>query len=67
MFAKGQPDFAFEVIDAPSIPDERERVFPNRPLFAVLGVLFGLGLGAGAAWLADALARRAARRLRPYP
>jgi uncharacterized protein involved in exopolysaccharide biosynthesis len=67
MFAKGQPDFAFRVIDAPSIPDARERVFPNRPLFAILGVLFGLGLGAGAAWLADTPDRRAAQGLWPHP
>ena len=47
MFAKGQPDFAFQVIDAPSIPDTWERVFPNRPLFAILGVVFGHGSGGG--------------------
>ena len=62
MFAKGQPDFAFEVIDQPTIPDARERVFPNRPLFAVLGVIFGLGLGAGATWLAE---RRKWHALKP--
>jgi uncharacterized protein involved in exopolysaccharide biosynthesis len=67
MFAKGQLDFAFQVIDAPSIPDERERVFPNRPLFAILGLLSGLALGAGAAWAADWWPRRAARRARPSP
>jgi hypothetical protein len=53
MFAKEQPDFAFQVIDAPTIPDERERVFPNRPLFAVLGVIFGLLLGAAAGWAVE--------------
>jgi len=60
MSAKGQPDFAFRVIDAPTIPDERERTFPNRILFAVLGLLAGSVLGLGAVWFAE---RRALRRV----
>jgi uncharacterized protein involved in exopolysaccharide biosynthesis len=67
MFAKGQPDYAFQVIDHPTIPDARERVFPNRPLFAILGVIFGLGLGAGAAWLAETRQRRMFKPMPPYP
>jgi uncharacterized protein involved in exopolysaccharide biosynthesis len=67
MFAKGQPEFAFQVIDQPTIPDLRERVFPNRPLFAVLGVIFGLGLGAGATWLMERHQRRALKLARLYP
>ena len=60
MSAKGQPDFAFQVIDAPTIPDERERVFPNRRLFAILGLICGLGLGSLAAWLMQLRSRPAA-------
>src|SRR6185295_6735052 len=30
MFAKGQSEFAFRVIDPPTIPDDRERVSPQR-------------------------------------
>jgi uncharacterized protein involved in exopolysaccharide biosynthesis len=64
MFAKGQPEFAFRVIDPPTIPDERERVFPKRTLFVALGAILGLVLGFGAVWLADARQRRAALRSR---
>ena len=58
MSAQGQQNFAFRVIDPPTIPDDRERVFPSRILFAVLGLIGGMGLGLGAAWLAE---RRAGR------
>lgn len=67
MFAKGQPDFAFEVIDAPTIPDARERVFPNRPVFAILGLVFGVALGAFAVLLAGWREGRASKRARPRP
>ena len=60
MSANGQPDFAFRVIDAPTIPDDRERVFPSRLLFALLGLIGGVALGAGAVWLAEAWTRRKA-------
>jgi uncharacterized protein involved in exopolysaccharide biosynthesis len=51
MFAKGQPEFAFRVIDAPTIPDDRERVWPQRHLFIMLGFILGCFAGIGAAYL----------------
>ena len=60
MSAKGRPDFAFRVIDAPTIPDDRERVFPSHLLFALLGVIGGVALGASAVWFAEARKRRKA-------
>ena len=42
MFASGQPEYAFRIIDPPTLPDERERVFPQRILFVALGLLSGL-------------------------
>ena len=59
MSAKGQQDFAFRTIDAPTIPDDRERVFPSRVLFAALGLLGGLFLGLLAVWFADRMSRNA--------
>lgn len=41
MFAKGQEEFAFRIIDPPTIPDSRERVWPQRPLFLTLGLILG--------------------------
>ena len=61
MSAQGQQNFAFRIIDPPTIPDERERVFPSRILFALLGLIGGAFLGLGAVWIAD---RRAAGQLR---
>jgi uncharacterized protein involved in exopolysaccharide biosynthesis len=58
MFARGQSDFAFRVIDDATIPDERERVFPKRLLFAALGLVLGGLLAAAAAFAAEARARR---------
>ncbi len=40
-FALVRPDFAFRVIDPPVIPDAKERIFPKRSLFFVLGLLAG--------------------------
>ena len=47
MFATGQADFAFHVIDPPTIPDDHERVFPQRPLFAMMGLVIGCILALG--------------------
>ncbi|MDZ5650109.1 hypothetical protein [Nitrospirillum sp. BR 11828] len=46
MYATGQTDFAFRIIDPPTVPDARERVWPNRPLFLALGVILGALLAA---------------------
>ncbi|MDG3439514.1 hypothetical protein [Nitrospirillum amazonense] len=51
MYATGQTEFAFRIIDPPTVPDVRERVWPNRPLFLALGVILGVLLAAGAAHL----------------
>lgn len=42
IFAQGQKDFAFRIIDPPTVPDIRERVFPQRLLFIALGVVAGI-------------------------
>jgi uncharacterized protein involved in exopolysaccharide biosynthesis len=42
MYAQGQTEYAFRVIDPPTVPDARERVFPQRILFVVLGALAGM-------------------------
>ena len=44
MYAQGQTDYAFRIIDPPTVPDKRERVFPQRILFIALGLLAGLML-----------------------
>jgi uncharacterized protein involved in exopolysaccharide biosynthesis len=60
IFAQGQRDFAFRIIDPPTVPDIRERVFPQRALFIAFGVVTGILL----AFLA-VLARERVRRRRP--
>src|SRR5260221_4305538 len=42
MFAKGQVEYAFRIIDVPTLPDERERVSPRRTLIVAAGSLGGL-------------------------
>lgn len=41
MFAQGQPEFAFRIIDPPTYPDDRERVWPQRLVFVLLGLVLG--------------------------
>lgn len=41
MYALGQTDYAFRIIDPPTVPDARERVFPQRTLFLALGLILG--------------------------
>jgi hypothetical protein len=42
MYASGQSDYAFRIIDPPTLPDKRERVFPKRSVFLALGLILGL-------------------------
>jgi uncharacterized protein involved in exopolysaccharide biosynthesis len=42
MFAKGQDEYAFRVIDQPTVPDARERVSPRRTLIVGAGFMIGL-------------------------
>jgi uncharacterized protein involved in exopolysaccharide biosynthesis len=53
MYASGQPDYAFRIIDPPTLPDARERVFPKRSLFLVLGLIFGALLALPVTWILD--------------
>jgi hypothetical protein len=53
MFAQGQPEFAFHIIDPPTYPDDRERVWPQRLVFAVLGLIAGLLSAVGAVYLRE--------------
>jgi len=59
MYAQGQADYAFRIIDPPTVPDRRERVFPQRELFVALGFLAGCGLAILAVHLREARRRRA--------
>lgn len=45
MFANVRDDYAFRVIDRARPPDADRFYFPNRPLFAFIGVIFGLLTG----------------------
>ena len=63
MFAKGQDEYAFRIIDRPTVPDERERVSPKRTLIVVIGLICGIVLGIAAAYAKNLLrGRRAALR-----
>jgi len=44
MSAKGRQDFAFRVIDPPTLPDARERVSPQRSVLLLLGIVLGAAL-----------------------
>ncbi len=65
MFANGQPEYAFRVIDPPTVPDARERVWPQRPLFVALGFILGAILALGAVHLPEFGGRRAENRMGP--
>jgi len=53
MSANGQRDFAFRVIDAPTVPDLRERVSPNRAMIAAIGMVGGILLACLVVWWAE--------------
>jgi uncharacterized protein involved in exopolysaccharide biosynthesis len=53
MFAQGQPEYAFRVIDPPTYPDDRERVWPLRTAFAVIGLVVGMLAAVGATYFRE--------------
>jgi uncharacterized protein involved in exopolysaccharide biosynthesis len=53
MFAQGQPEYAFRIIDPPTYPDDRERVWPQRLVFAALGLIVGLLTAIGAVYIRE--------------
>jgi uncharacterized protein involved in exopolysaccharide biosynthesis len=58
MVATVNEDYAFRVID-PAVPSERNRpVAPPRAAYALLGTMFGTGLGVLVAWLLERRAKR---------
>ena len=62
MYANGQTDYAFRIIDPPTVPDARERVFPKRTLFLALGLILGLLLALPVIQLSDRRHARAAKQ-----
>ncbi len=46
MFASVSREFAFRTVDRAMPPDLKERIRPNRPLLAVIGMMLGFLLGA---------------------
>jgi uncharacterized protein involved in exopolysaccharide biosynthesis len=46
VFANGQAEYGFRIIDPPTIPDPRERVWPQRVSLIVLGFILGCVLAA---------------------
>jgi len=61
MYAKGQREYAFRIIDPPTLPDLRERVFPRRSLFVILGVIAGLLLSVPVVQIRESLRAKAAK------
>jgi uncharacterized protein involved in exopolysaccharide biosynthesis len=60
MFAKGQPEYAFRIIDEPTVPDIRERVSPKRTM-----IVAAAGAGSLALAMLLACARQSLRRRKP--
>ncbi len=57
MYASGQTDYAFRIIDPPTRPDKGERVFPKRSVFLALGLLLGLLLSVPVVQIRDRMKR----------
>ncbi|HYM17468.1 MAG TPA: Wzz/FepE/Etk N-terminal domain-containing protein [Micropepsaceae bacterium] len=60
MFAKGQSEYAFHIIDQPTVPDIRERVSPKRTI-----IVGAAGAGSLALAILLACARQSLRRRKP--
>jgi uncharacterized protein involved in exopolysaccharide biosynthesis len=58
MFAQGQPEYAFRIVDPPTYPDDRERVWPLRTVFAVIGLVVGMLAAVGAIYSRDSWTAR---------
>ena len=58
MLANVREEFAFKVLDEATAPDPDDFSFPNRPLIAVIGALFGLFLATWVIFIRDAKLRR---------
>jgi hypothetical protein len=67
LLAEVRDDYAFKVIDPATVPDIRRPDFPNRPLFAGLGVLFGLIAALIATMILADRERRRAQLVRKAP
>jgi uncharacterized protein involved in exopolysaccharide biosynthesis len=66
IFAQGQKDFAFRIIDPPTMPDIRERVSPQRTLIIAIGTLAGIVLAFAAVQLRELFRHRPqAARIHP--
>lgn len=61
MLANVTEEYAFRILDRALPPDPKQPVWPNRPLFALMGLAFGLVLGIGLA-VAIATKKRQLRR-----
>ena len=59
MYASGQSEYAFRIIDPPTLPDKRERVFPKRTVFLALGLILGMLLSVPVVKLLDKKAKAA--------
>ncbi len=62
MFARGQQEYAFRVIDPPTVPDEWERVSPQRSVVALVGVLLAAVFAIGAAFIANLISGHAPKQ-----
>jgi uncharacterized protein involved in exopolysaccharide biosynthesis len=52
-FAKGEPEYAFRIIDPPTYPDDREHIWPLRSVFVILGFVLGSVLAVGTVYAVE--------------